>query len=49
MDFWTDTVFDLLLTEIFDLTDFGGLDELNCFCLEGRPWHYLTIAKWTIN
>ena len=20
-----------------DLIDFGGLDELNCFCLEGHP------------
>ena len=37
------------LTETYDLTNFGGLDELNCFCLDRCPWHYLMIVKWTIN
>ena len=37
------------LAEIFDLIDFDGLNELNCFCVEGCPWRYFTIVKWTIN
>ena len=31
------------LAEIFDLIDFDGLDELNCFYLEGRP---KAISQW---